>query len=113
MKLTKQQAEYLPAIRWLLDQGPRASGKSYLLACVYIEKAIKYKQPICVWDHNSVYNSGMRADSRYMLYIIEAIFNSDPELYENYDLEISVVRQTIRIEPKVNCNMLNISWSFK
>lgn len=52
-ELTTTQEEHLKAVKWLLDCNCfRASGRSYLMAVVFIDMAMRYPgQKICIYDH--------------------------------------------------------------
>ena len=50
IKLTKEQKKYLKAIQWLYN-GPRASGRTTLLAYVLIGMVIETGQDMRIVDH--------------------------------------------------------------
>jgi len=50
-KLTPLQKKHYPSILWLLNDGAHRSGKSYLLAMVYIVIAIETHKKVYVRDH--------------------------------------------------------------
>ena len=50
--LTETQMLALPAIKWLLGEGPRASGRTYALAHALIQLAIENPgRPVYLFDH--------------------------------------------------------------
>jgi len=50
--LLPHQEEFLPAIEWLISDHNRGSGKTFLLAWAYVDKAIKqWGNPVYVVDH--------------------------------------------------------------
>lgn len=50
--LTEQQEKHLDTVRWLISDGNRASGRTYILSVAYLEKAFKnIGMKIVVSDH--------------------------------------------------------------
>lgn len=49
--LTKKQTEYLPVMLWLFE-GPRCSGRTFLMAYAFVLTATKHGQWVTVWDHH-------------------------------------------------------------
>ena len=71
--LTEQQEKYKDAITWLIDNDAnRATGRSYLMACVFIESAIKYPgKEIEIFDHGIFY--AQHVSKKHMLKIISGL----------------------------------------
>lgn len=52
IELTKTQQDFLPAAMWLLDRHCRGEGRTALMACTFIQLAIKYPgETITTFDH--------------------------------------------------------------
>lgn len=68
--LTPSQKEMQAGVEWLVNDGPRASGRTYVLAMAFIKKAITSGHAIHVWDH-SLYQH--RDKEYYLLRMIEKI----------------------------------------
>ena len=79
--LTPQQQEYYPAIKWIVNDGPRGSGRTFSLALAFVEKAIECGHPIRIWDHDS--NNSSR-NLHYLLDIISGIVHK----LKHYDLKV-------------------------
>jgi len=81
VEFTEQQAKYLEAIEWLLDNDNkdyRQSGRSYLMACAFISIAIKNPNKwIRFFDHHR----NLIADE-LMLKYIKSILASDKKLLD-------------------------------
>jgi len=52
-------------VRWLVNDGPRGSGRTHLLAIAFVDKAICCGHPVHVWDHYP-YNPGRGAHHLFM-----------------------------------------------
>lgn len=51
INLTKLQVKYLPAISWLVKDGNRGQGRTFLLAVAFIQEAIETGGIVRVFDH--------------------------------------------------------------
>lgn len=98
INLTKQQDRFLPALRWLMREGPRASGRTYLMSIVFIEMAINEGRPIKVYNHHQAIN---HTGEGIMLKAIEKVWYKTPEWYENYSLKSNLRDGTISVTGKV------------
>jgi len=56
LNLNHTHAKHFDSVSWLVSEGNRRSGRSYLLAAAFVEEAIKTNQKIFIWDH---YSRGM------------------------------------------------------
>lgn len=80
IKLTKQQAEYLPAIQWLLSDENRAAGRSFLLAYVYVLKGLQNPgKKIYVRDHFPT-----RQADVFLMHTVERILKTDKEIQKAF-----------------------------
>ena len=79
LHLTKEQHSRFSTIKWLVNDGPRGSGRTFLLALAFIEKAIDCGYPIYIWDH---YHN--RESKRFLLDQISKIMQS----IDGYKLEV-------------------------
>lgn len=54
LKLTTKQLEHISSVRWLLSDGGRGEGRSFLMAIIFIEKARdEWNEWVEVFDHYS------------------------------------------------------------
>jgi len=68
MELTPEQQKHLDSIRWLIN-GPRASGKTTVLAIALLEKAeIESDMKVSIFDHD-----GTILGKKYMIRAIAEI----------------------------------------
>ena len=112
MKLTKEQTKHVETIRWLFS-AQRAAGKSFLLACVLIETAVKHKnQRIYPRDISSIMNNSYRSNLE-LIGKINYIYKNDSSLNENYELEYSLSQGYIKMMPKTDSNLIDIPWRFE
>lgn len=79
IKLTKEQYERYGTVQWLVNDGPRGCGRTFLLALAFIEKAIDCGYPIPIWDHST-----NRESVRHLLDQIHKIMSG----IEGYKLEV-------------------------
>ena len=114
MKLSKEQAKHLDSLRWLFGEGPRCSGRTYLLACVLIEQAIETDRDIKLLDHHWVLH-GHPNNNEHMWNEIIKVFGSYPELYENYNLDFMRMNHTFSIKPNIDSTkpVWETPWSFE
>jgi hypothetical protein len=96
LELTDKQKEYLSAIEWLVDEFSslknRATGRSFLLAYCFIQKAIKNPGvEVFIWDHGP-YNP------RDMINMERLIKSLREQYFNEYDLRINVALHSIRME---------------
>ena len=64
-QIDPQQRAYIEGVKWLVNDGPRGSGRTHLLAIAFVEKAIRCGHPVHVWDHYP-YNPGRGAQHLFM-----------------------------------------------
>lgn len=79
-KLTKIQKKHFKSIQWLLseDISDRRSGRSFLLASLYIDHVLKNKLEIKIIDHAYITTgAGYRANKMLTTYIEEIIKIND------------------------------------
>ncbi len=79
------QMEYFDAIKWLIGDGPRASGRTHLLALSFIDKALKTGSPVELWDHH-----GGRGDLRHLLDRISQIVCSINEELDSIESNVNL-----------------------
>jgi hypothetical protein len=91
IKLTEDQQRKYEAVRWLVNDGPRGSGRTYLLALAFVEKAITCGNPIRIWNHESNPNS-----FRYIIDMIVGIVHN----LKMYELKVFLSRKEIMITHK-------------
>lgn len=98
IKLSKLQQEYYPAIKWLINDGPRASGRTTLLAVAFLEKAVETPgRKILVFDHFPI----VRSVRDNMLDRVKALFEiQSPEFKKTYELKIYKFDLSISIDFK-------------
>lgn len=66
--LAPQQLDYYHAIQWLVNDGPRRSGRSHILALAFIQKAMDYpERRIPVFDH---YQESQRTSNECIMHEI-------------------------------------------
>lgn len=88
--LPEQQAKHYETVKWLVNDGPRGSGRTFLLALAFVEKAITCGHPVNIWDHTH-YN-----DPRMLSYLLDIIVGIVDKL-ENYKLIVRQQSRTIQI----------------
>ena len=92
--LTNQQEERYEAVKWLLDEGPVGSGRTTLMALVFIEIAFdNQNQYIKVFDH-------YRKGNKNLLAMIEKVF-SQLDGVEEYELLYNHHEFEIKMRKKV------------
>ncbi len=95
IELTKEQKKHQQSIRWLLGEGPRCCGKTFLMAYTFLEMANRERErPIHVFDHHFHLES-----KKYLLDQIQIIFNNHYDT-EKFDLVIRKSDHTIVIKRK-------------
>jgi len=91
-KLSKEQKKYAPAIRWLLN-GSCGSGRSYLMAWIFLEMAIKnLGKPIKIFDHSFLYTYEHTID-----YLLQTIRQLCPR---EYMITYKLLNKTIEVNKK-------------
>lgn len=89
IRLTVDQEKHIESIRWLINGANRRQGKSFLLAIVFIEKAVEnIGEEITVFDHFNI-----RQNNRSFLHLIRDVFYNLK--YKNIDIEFNESRMTI------------------
>lgn len=84
VNLSKHQSKYLEAVDWLLDNNAnRASGRSYLMAVVFIGCALRHPNTeIIVFDHWP-----FEIAHRQMLRLIKNLLSQDEELLKRTEFK--------------------------
>jgi hypothetical protein len=86
--LTPEQFEYYKGIQWLINTGPKRSGRSFVLAMAFIEQAIYLQIPIKVWDHT------VHCPTMSFYILIQQIAQT---YFPDIRLKINTKQQTIQI----------------
>jgi hypothetical protein len=90
MVLTMDQVDRLRHIQWLLDDdhiGPRCTGRTYLLAVVFIQKALNTPEKgVQVFDHAGPHLPG---SGKRVLTEIRKIWNQQTHLHNRYELQVN------------------------
>ena len=88
IKLTKKQEKYAEAIEWLLDpNGPRAEGRTFLMAYTFIKLALQNRGTwIQVFDHFAP----APITKKFLLNQIINIVCTDKKLLEEFQIRHSV-----------------------
>lgn len=93
--LTEEQKEKYEAIRWLLADGPRAQGKSLLMAMAFIDRAgSRLGEWVPIFDHFRHHHA-----TKFLINTIMAVFNSK-ESIKTYRLEVRLSDFCIRMVPR-------------
>jgi len=72
IKLTEFQKKHFPTIKWLVDD-TRQTGKSYLLALAFVEKALEFRGVwVYVFDHYPI-----QQGREHLLSIVRNILGSE------------------------------------
>jgi len=78
-KLTKEQRKHYASVKWLLGEGPCGTGKTTLMALVFIEKALSnLDNRIYVFDHHQSGNTG---------YTIHYLFSTISDMFLSLGLD--------------------------
>jgi hypothetical protein len=89
--LTPAQLAHLPSLRWLLADGHRRSGRTFLLAWAFIDKALEHpSRDVQVFDH-----SGHGHQAARMLEIIQDVASARGVK----GIQIRMPQRSIRFEP--------------
>jgi hypothetical protein len=51
IELSKEQAKHYESIKWLISEGQRGSGRTYLMALAFVEKSIYEGGWVRIFDH--------------------------------------------------------------
>lgn len=94
-KLTPKQKSYYSSLKWLLNDGPRREGKTYLIAIFFIEKAFTSGEWIEIFDHHPFLHN-----CRELICIIKDIISDFPKL------TLEIRRSGNRTEIRVRKNSL-------
>ncbi len=96
-QIDPQQREYMNGVRWLVNDGPRGSGRTHLLAIAFVDKAICCGHPVHVWDHYP-YNPGRGAQHLFMEIdkVVQNVNMAHP--YKILKLHINQSQRSIQIE---------------
>lgn len=91
--LTPEQHQHMNTIRWLVGTGPNRSGRTFLLAIAFVEKAAKnWGKSIHVYDHTGLHN--------YVIYdMIRHVFEMT-NLHEKNVLVLDRKRSSVKIIAK-------------
>lgn len=93
IQLTTQQNEYYKGIKWLLQDGPRAQGKTYLMSLAFLERAAADLYTwVYVYDH---FNTG-GSNRSYLFGMINHVFQSST-LQDEYVLQVNELEHKIRL----------------
>ena len=57
--LTLEQQKMMPGVKFLVSDGPRASGRTFCLAVAFVKKAMNTDYPIKIWDHHTYHPNNM------------------------------------------------------
>jgi len=78
-RLNEQQLSHLRTINWLLNEGNRGQGRTFLLAIGFIREAIRTKRPIAYFDH-------IKSDKTkdYIGHILENLIHSNRQIRSNF-----------------------------
>lgn len=88
-KLTKLQKQHLSSLEWLIDDS-RAAGKTFLLAVVFIKKALEYRERwIYPFDHFK--EGGAMAES-VVMNEIKRIISQDKKILERAEFRQGAFR---------------------
>jgi tetrahydromethanopterin S-methyltransferase subunit G len=76
LNLNKRQMEAFPHLKWITDQeGSRRSEKTYLVACLYIEEALKTQD--WVYPTELIHNKDYRANRDLLEQIFRILENNE------------------------------------
>ena len=98
IELSESQMMRYESIKWLLGDGPRRSGRSFLMAVIFVEKAVSdLGHVISVHDHYT-------HNRQNMFCLIDIVFNKmemrfDVEGNTEFILDINRMDNRIRINP--------------
>ena len=74
-QLSTDQKEHLKTAQWLVNDGPRISGRSYVLAMAFLRKAIHTNQKVFVYDHFKVTNHHLHHFYNLIISIVNRLNN--------------------------------------
>ena len=101
--LSVERKQRLEAIEWLLSDYARAEGRSYLMATVYIEKALRTPDVwITVRDHFPTYNA-----DRNLLSLIRNLLGQGTHIHKAFEFTahsfryVPPERKPIPVKPKL------------
>lgn len=78
MTLSKLQEKHLSAVRWLIADGPKCSGRSFLMAMCFIEKAIRHPgRSINFFDHDRSVSG-----KNNIRLVVEIILSRNPKIHD-------------------------------
>lgn len=82
-QLTKEQKQHFETACWLINDGPFRTGRTHVLACAFIQKALYNRdRAIPVFDHFNPHSS--RA-TQIIFSEIDKIISQDPNLYFQFN----------------------------
>lgn len=97
IQLTQKQAERYDTVRWLVNEGPRASGRTTLLALAFLEKAYHNQDSwVRVFDHTQ----GILSNHINLTDRISELFYKDDEWLAMYYLTIDIKAPRIKVSLK-------------
>lgn len=106
--LSGQQRKYYPAIQWLVNDGPRASGRTFVLCFALVVKAIQTGQRVHIMDHYEKYRERDSYTLDTICKIVEFLnqdlrHHSKPSNHEEfYDLKINRQQRCFTIIKRVS-----------